>query len=192
MKHKRSSIRLKGYDYSQTGAYFVTVCVQDKRCLLGNVEDDGVVLSPVGKFVYQCLNQIPDHFDSAELDEVVIMPNHIHVIFIINNDNVGAIHELPLQKQRRKMLIPKIVGWFKMNSAKRANLILQKTGQRFWQRNYYEHIIRKDGELNRIREYILHNPIQWKYDRENPDHIPCQTANDNWNQIEEIIYGKPT
>lgn len=64
--------------------------------MLGNIDDNGVVLTQVGKFVYQCLNQVPDSFDSVELDEFIIMPNHIHAIIIINNDNVGAIHELPL------------------------------------------------------------------------------------------------
>lgn len=79
----RRSIRLKGYDYSQTGAYFVTVYVQDKRCLLGNIDKNGVALSRIGEFVYQCLNQMPDRFDFVELDEFVIMPNHIHALIII-------------------------------------------------------------------------------------------------------------
>ncbi len=76
-----------------------------------------------------------------------------------------------------------------MNSAKKANLILQKPGQRFWQRNYYDHIVRNENELNRIREYIIFNSMKWQYDRENPDHI-TGNKDDNLNQIEEIIYGK--
>lgn len=92
----------KNMDYSQAGAYFVTVCVQDKRCFLGNVVDNGVALSSVGECVYQSLNQIPERFESVGLDEFVIMPNHVHAIIIINDDNVEVIHELPLRKQRRK------------------------------------------------------------------------------------------
>lgn len=190
IKHNRKSIRLKGYDYSQTGTYFVTVCVQGRRCLLSNINDNDILLSSIGKFAYQCLNQIPDRYDSAELDEFIIMPNHVHVIIIINNDDVGVIHELPLRKQRRKMLLPQIIGWFKMNSAKRANAILKKSGQRFWQRNYYEHIVRNERELNQIREYIIYNPMRWQYDRENPDRAHDNTDNTDFHQIEEIIYGK--
>ncbi len=212
-KNNRRSIRLKEYDYSLTGTYFVTVCVHDKKCLLGTVSDNGVVLSPIGEFVNRYLNQIQDRFDSAELDEFVIMPNHIHAIIVINNDNVdtmdgctatvGAIHKLPdtqftqiahtgnsnqlrliheltIQEQRRKMLISKIMGWFKMYSANKANIILRKSVQRFWQRNYYDHIVRNENELNRIREYIINNPMKWQSDRENPDHIVC---NDNDNNL---------
>ena len=98
------------------------------------------------------------------MDEFIIMPNHIHGIIFI----VGAIHELPLQKYRRKMLLPKVIGYFKMNTAKQFNQILNRTGQPFWQRNYYEHIIRNEKELNRIREYIQNNPLKWELDRENP------------------------
>jgi Transposase and inactivated derivatives len=189
LERSRRSIRLKGYDYSQAGAYFVTVCVQDRRCLLGNVDDNGVVLSPVGGFVYQCLGQIPDRFETVELDEFVIMPNHVHVLIIIH-DHVGVIHELPLHKRRRNMLLSKIIGRFKMNSAKMANLKLQNSGQRFWQRNYYEHIVRNENCLNRIREYIINNPMRWQYDRENPYGIHDNDGNNKMDQIEEMIYGK--
>ncbi len=190
-KRGRRSIRLKGYDYSREGAYFVTICVQDKRCLLSSVKDCGVVLSSIGEFVYQYLIQIPVHYNSAELDGFVIMPSHVHALIIIH-DNVGAIHELPLhelplRRQRRNMLLPHIIGRFKMNSAKMANLKLQKSGQRFWQRNYYEHIVRNEDSLNRIREYIINNPMRWQYDRENPNRIHDNTGNNKMNQIEEII-----
>lgn len=228
LKHNRRSIRLKGYDYSQTGAYFITICVHDKKCLLGVTEEDNsVTLSPIGKFVYHCLNQIPDRFDSVELDEFVIMPNHIHAIIIINNDNEGAMERrnstvgarfIALHKYKpddpsyRKPGIEK-PGFDESNHYIKNNPMLSNPAtlgkiMRFfkaqtthmirnvgnysyfqWQRNYYDHIARNENELNRIREYIIYNPMKWQYDRENPDHITCNN-NDNINQIEEIIYGK--
>ena len=111
------------------------------------------------------------------MDEFVIMPNHVHgIISIVSDSEVGAIHELPLQqynnwKERRRMVLPKIIGRFKMNSAKHINQIRNTLGIPVWQRNYYEHVIRDEEELNRIREYILTNPSQWEKDENNPVNI---------------------
>jgi REP element-mobilizing transposase RayT len=110
------------------------------------------------------------------------MPNHVHgIIVIIHNEtnpigaigdrDVGAIHELPLRNElshRRRMLIPKIVGYFKMNTAKEINQIRNTPGVPVWQRNYYEHIIRDERDLDRIRAYIAENPLRWPEDEENP------------------------
>lgn len=173
-KYHRHSLRLRDYDYSQSGAYFITICTKNKECLLGEIINGKtplVRLSPVGKIVRKFWLEIPEHFPNVELDEFVIMPNHIHGIIIIK-DSVGAIHELPLlQLFRRKMLIPKIVGWYKMRSAKHINTIRRTPGMSVWQRNYYEHIIRNEESLNRIREYIINNPIKWEIDKENPKNI---------------------
>jgi REP element-mobilizing transposase RayT len=106
------------------------------------------------------------------------MPNHFHGIITINN-HVGAIHELPLHelplqiepKQRRKMLLPKIIGFLKMNSAKEINQIRATLGYPVWQRNYYEHIIRSEEEMNRIHRYIIDNPAKWAEDENNPTNI---------------------
>lgn len=81
--------------------------------------------------------------------------------------NVGATHELPL-RSRQKMLLPKLIGYFKMNTAKKINQMFNLSGKAFWQRNYYEHVIRSEEELKRIREYIQNNPLRWELDRENP------------------------
>ena len=178
--HKRRSIRLRGYDYSQVGGYFVTICSWQKECLFGDVIKEENKLNELGIIVKECFENIPNRFRNTEVDRFVIMPNHIHVIIIISKSvgksNVGAIHELPLQhepsiqyrKQRRQMLLPKIMGWLKMNSAKAINQIRDTSGRSVWQRNYYERIIRNEKELNRIREYIWNNPLQWHLDEENP------------------------
>ncbi|TWU30933.1 Transposase IS200 like protein [Candidatus Brocadiaceae bacterium S225] len=200
LKHGRRSIRLKGYDYSQAGAYFVTVCVQGRRCLLGNVDDNGVVLSTIGAFVYQCLGQIPDRFETVELDEFVIMPNHVHAILIFD---VGARFIVPYKRgfdksnpyiRNNPMLLNsdtlgKVMRSFK---AKATHMIRNVGNCSYfqWQRNYYEHIVRNEDSLNRIREYIIHNPMRRQFDRENPDYIHDNGGNYKMDQIEEMIYGK--
>jgi len=192
--HHRRSIRLEDYDYSSEGAYFVTMCTQNSECLFGEIVNGQMILNEYGKIVQQCWNDLPIHYDNIALDAYVIMPDHFHGIILItdNVDNVGAIHELPRQRQdelprqrqdelprqrqdelprqrqqqqqRRKMLLPKIVGRFKMNSAKKINQMRNTPGISVWQRNYYEHIIHDEKSLQNIRKYIINNPLQWYYD----------------------------
>ncbi|MFH1837941.1 MAG: transposase [Candidatus Kuenenbacteria bacterium] len=171
--HHRQSIRLKGYDYSQNGAYFITVCVQNKECIFGKIENEKIILNQYGEIAKKYWLEISNHFPNVILDEFVIMPNHIHGIIIIDA-SVGVIHELPLQKMqiiRRKMLLPKIIGFFKMNVAKLINIKLNRQGQSIWQRNYYDHIIRDEKSLNEIREYIVNNFLKWELDRNNPKNL---------------------
>jgi REP element-mobilizing transposase RayT len=169
-KHGRHSIRLMGYDYSYGGAYFITICAHSQRCLFGEVKDSEMVSNEFGQIVQKYWHKLPELYPQAAFDMFVLMPNHIHGIVAIE---VGAIHELPLQGrlQRRRMLIPKIVGRFKMNTAKRINLLRGMPGVQVWQRNYWEHIIRNEESLNRIREYMLSNPKRWLLDRQNPTRI---------------------
>ncbi|MCX5994504.1 MAG: hypothetical protein NTV59_00660 [Chloroflexi bacterium] len=169
-KHSRRSIRLMGYDYSQKGAYFVTVCTNGQRCLFGEVKDGEMVSNEFGQIVQTCWDKLPELYPQAAFDMFALMPNHIHGIVVIE---VGAIHELPLQDrlQRRRMLIPEIVGRFKMNTAKRINVMRGMPGVQVWQRNYWEHIIRNEESLNRISEYMIGNPKRWLLDRQNPTRI---------------------
>jgi len=185
--HHRRSIRLQDYDYSSEGAYFVTMCTQNRECLFGEIVNGEMILNEYGKIVEQCRNDLPNHYDNIALDAYVIMPDHFHgIIFIVSVDSVdavdsvnaidsvdsvsvGAIHELPRlkQQQRRKMLLPKIVGRLKMNSAKQINQVRNTPGISVWQRNYYEHIIRDEKSLENIQKYIINNPLQWYYDNNN-------------------------
>jgi len=168
-KHHRHSIRLQGYDYSSEGAYFVTICVKDRECLFGKIQNEQMILNEYGKIVEQCWLNLPNHYHNIVLDAYIIMPNHFHgIIFIVDSSdnnvraiNVRAIHESPRQQQRRKMLLPKIIGRFKMNSAKQINQIRNMPGVPVWQRNYYEHIIRNEESLNNIRNYIINTPSKW-------------------------------
>lgn len=172
---------MKDYDYSRIGMYFITICTHKKTCILGNIDSGGVILSELGRMAEELWSTLPERFSNINLDEFVIMPNHLHAI--INITTVGAIHELPRnhklpaqnnRSQRRKMLIPRIIGYFKMNSANKINQLRHSSGKPVWQRNYYEHVVRNENELNRIRKYIQVNPMDWHLDVENPERINNQ------------------
>jgi REP element-mobilizing transposase RayT len=191
----RKSLRLPNYDYSGNGAYFITICIKNRECLLGKGCDRKVILNEFGLIVTKIWSSLTTRYEQIELDEFVVMPNHIHGIIIINP--VGTIHELSLQgelslqklskelsiKERRKMLLPKAIGYFKMNSAKQINQMRQTVGMSLWQSNYYEHIIRDETALNRIREYIINNPLKWHEDIENPQGNPDRQEIQFWQDV---------
>ena len=177
--HHRHSIRLKVYDYSQTGAYFVTICTQDRKYLFGDIVGGEMRLNDAGRMVNRIWNDLPVKYPGIEIDDFIVMPNHVHGIIVIHSVHVGAIHELPLrdettnqdQKHRRQMLVPKIIGRFKMCTAKQINIDRDTQGTPVWQRNYYEHVIRDEDDLTRIWQYIIDNPIKWAEDEDNPVNI---------------------
>jgi REP element-mobilizing transposase RayT len=156
----------------------VTVVVEDRRTILGSIVDDMMQLSSLGDIVLDTWSGIPKRYKGTELDDCVVMRNHFQGIIIINDQSGGAIHESPLQentqeeymKQRIRMTLSKIVGWFKMNSAKQINFEQRTSGRTVWQRGFYDHIIRNEADLHRIRTYMANNPLQWAIDEENPDH----------------------
>jgi REP element-mobilizing transposase RayT len=158
----RRSLRLKEYDYSRDGAYFVTICAHRRLCRFGRIAHDDVQLNAEGRIIASCWNEIPKHFPTVSLDAWVIMPNHLHGIIIITTDdtNIGSSASLGI-----------IVGAFKSAATKRINQSRAASGS-VWQRNYYEHVIRDESSLNRSRKYIEENPARWAYDRENPGAIP--------------------
>jgi REP element-mobilizing transposase RayT len=195
--HHRRSIRLKRYDYSQAGAYFVTVCVKDHACLFGDVEQGEMNLNNAGNMVKTWWLSIPDKYKHVELDEYMIMPNHFHgIIKIVGADqcvcpDVCLCHDpyIPENSNETRKKgehknkgehmgspLPRIIQWFKTMATNEYIRGIDAQGwERFngklWQRNYYEHIIRDEKELNRIREYIVNNPMQWDLDSENPQNM---------------------
>ena len=192
MRRNRKVIRLKEYDYSQAGGYFITICTHNREYLFGQVVNYQMMLNKTGETVKQWWLKLEDKFINVKLDNYVVMPNHIHgIIVVIEKDKVGAIHELPLQSGmmlRRQMLIPKTVGYFKMNSAKYINRLRDAMGYPLWQRNYYEHVIRNENELDRITEYIQNNPLKWDLDRENPSSRNFNMEHDRyWKEIYESV-----
>lgn len=185
-KFHRRSIRLKGFDYSSAGEYFVTICTHGRQHLFGEIIQNEMQLNEFGLIAQSVWQNLPLRYHHLELDEFVVMPNHIHGILIINenaaagvkeeNGWVGAIHELPLPGEpdnllsrsgRRKMTIPLVIGYYKMNTAKKINQSRQTLGQSVWQRNYYEHIICNGCEYEAIANYIADNPLNWCGDPEN-------------------------
>lgn len=166
-RQHRRSIRLKGYDYSQVGAYFITVCAQNRECLFGSVVDGEMRLNGAGTIVADEWLKTTMIRDEIELDEWVVMPNHFHGIVWINHHRRGDWPVAPTGPQPRSL--GSLMAGFKSAVTKRINENRQTPGEKIWQRNYYEHIIRNESELNRIREYIVNNPLQWELDRENPD-----------------------
>ena len=168
--HHRKSIRLKGYDYSRSGLYFITICVLDKKCLFGRIENGEMILNNAGKVAEVCWLAIPEHFPNTVLHEFVVMPNHIHGIVELT---VGAENFQPPQSPNQyrrnefqKMIphsIGSIVKGFKIGVTKwfRNNTDIES----IWLRNYYEHIIRSEKSYYQISEYIINNPKKWKEDK---------------------------
>ena len=177
-KHHRRSIRLKDYDYSQPGAYFVTMVTWQRKVLFGDVVDGEMVLNEFGKIVQKWWQEIPIHFPNVETGAFVIMPDHVHGVILIgeHRDTVSVskdyiYHQIHgVETTPRQMpTLGQIVAYFKYQSTKEMNL-LDNTGTitKFWQRNYYEHIIRDDGDYHRVEQYIQANVSNWSNDKENP------------------------
>lgn len=187
-KHHRRSIRLKGYDYAQAGAYFVTICTQNRECLFGDVVDGEMRSNDAGCMIQKWWHESAEKFKNIELDEFVIMPNHFHGIIMIVGAALCGRPEINAQPpttgyttgtgqpQRVAPTLGNIIDWFKtMTTNEYIRNVRQENWPPFngklWQRNYYEHIIRSEKEMNRIREYIIENPMRWADDENNPDTI---------------------
>ncbi len=170
-KYHRRSIRMRSYDYSNPGAYFVTICTWQKECMFGHIVDGEMRLNEFGAVLNECWNRLVNHYFHIELDECIIMPNHMH--FIINIvDTVGAgFKPAPTMTSRKRHGLPEIVRALKTFSSKQINVIRTTQGRPVWQRNYYERVIRNEKELFQIREYIQNNPRQWDLDKENPGNM---------------------
>ena len=196
-RQQRRSIRLKGYDYSTAGAYFVTVCADGRALLFGDIVDDAVRLNPCGMVVSETWDALPVHYVYVSLDAFIVMPNRVHGI-ILFDDRADALvgADLTTQTSGTKSVgagfkpaptsggivgsgaglkpaptrhgLPEIVRAFKTFSAKRINDLRGTPGAPVWQRNYYEHVVRDERALNRIRQYIAENPVRWADDPDNP------------------------
>jgi len=173
--YHRRSIRLKGYDYSQSGAYFVTICTKDRKSYFEKYRG-------LKEIVKRQWEELPQRFPGLTLDEFVIMPNHIHGIFIVGAGLAPALSHRATARvaptfsvDRRAPTVGEIVrtfkslcihDWLTHIKEKKIDVI-----GKFWQRNYYEHVIRNEDELNKIREYIQNNLLKWDLDKENPGRI---------------------
>jgi len=185
-KHHRRSIRLKDYDYSQAGAYYVTIDIQNRECFLGEIVDYEMIMNEAGKMVDEQWNALLERFPNIELDVYQVMPNHFHGIIVI----VGAILVVAPDMETKNIpengagtrpvptknpTLGNIVGAFKsITTNEYIDGVDNKNWPQFykklWQRNYYEHVIRDEKDLNRIRDYIQSNPANWDEDEENPNY----------------------
>ena len=177
-KHHRRSIRLRGYDYSQSGAYYITTCTHNRRCLFGKIADGEMRLNDVGQLVQRVWDGLPEHYPHVELDAFVMMPNHVHGIVVLTGTGLKPTPTAATRPMRQGL--PEIIRAFKTFSARRINDFRHTPGTPVWQRNYYEHIIRNEDALNRIRQYIADNPDNWAEDRENPHRQPPRTGRPRW------------
>ena len=174
-RHHRHSIRLESYDYSQQGAYFVTICTQNRQCFFGNIVDGNVSFSDVGEMVLSQWKMLPERFAPVVLDEYVLMPNHLHGIIYLSSSEGEHTITPPNEWQPRTFQRParntlgEVVRSFKAATARLVRVA--GYGDFAWQREYYEHIIRHEQDLERVRLYITNNPAHWSEDEFNP-HLP--------------------
>lgn len=147
---ERKSPRIRAYDYASADAYLVTACTRVRACLFGRVEQDEMLLGPLGRVVQEAWKAIPDHYPTVALDVFVVMPNHLHGIVWL----ARAGHAPPL---------PVVIASFKAAASRAA-------GEALWQRSFHDRVVRNESELQAFRRYIAENPLRWAMDRENPRH----------------------
>ncbi|MCJ7509237.1 MAG: hypothetical protein MUO85_11035 [candidate division Zixibacteria bacterium] len=165
-KYRIPSARLLHYNYSKNGVYFVTICTKNFECYLGEVVNDKMILSEIGKITDEYWREIPKHFPFVKLDAFVVMPNHLHGILIIDK-TVETQNLASLQKNKfgpQSQNLASIVRGFKIGVKKYAVIHNISFG---WQPRFYDHIIRNNKSLNGIREYIQNNPLKWELDKNN-------------------------
>ena len=208
-KQRRRSLRLRGYDYSQAGAYFVTLGTPNRECLFGDIVHGEMVLNDAGRMVQAIWDELPPNYPGIGIDAFVIMPNHIHGIITIQPHHVGATPRAcpddaarpPHTGQPRgvaptindtshlaqtgrgvtptTLALPDVVHRFKTLTTKRYTDGVRHNGWKpfsgkLWQRNYWEHVVRDERELHRMRQYIINNPTKWEFDRLN--NLPADSA----------------
>lgn len=159
MRRQRRSPRLAGYDYSQAGAYFVTFCTHERQHLFGEVIDGMIQLTPAGAIAWRCWDEIPVHFPTVEIDHVVVMPNHVHGIIVIQSTPPAPDSKTPAPPS-----LNTVIGLYKSTVTKFIRREDDPSIAQVWQRSYHDHVIRTEEELARIRDYINTNPQRWHED----------------------------
>jgi putative transposase len=173
----RRTMRLRGYDYTGAGAYFVTICTFGKACILGHIRDDQMVPSEYGSIVLAAWDDIPNHVAHVDLDAFALMPNHLHAITVIaDSPSIAASPRSAgtstTPRGAASGSLGAIVGSFKAATTRRINALRGSPGATIWQRDFYDHIVRDERSLDRIRHYIGANPSRWAQDDENPANRP--------------------
>jgi putative transposase len=160
-RRRRNSLRLQGYDYSQPGDYFVTFCAQDRLCLFGDIEKARMTLNPLGQMVEEAWYELPTHYGHVVLEDMVVMPNHVHAILQLTNA------DLPFRPP-----LSEVVRAWKAFSARTINKFRNTPTTRIWQRGFWDHIIQNDKQRWWIQTYIRENPLRWTLDQLHPNQPP--------------------
>lgn len=173
---KRRSIRLRGYDYSQDGAYFITICTYGRECLFGSITEGELSLNEYGLAVRAEWMKTSQVRTNLETDVFVVMPNHFHAVLFIGKTTGTARRAATDTREAfgrpRSDSLPTVVRSFKAAVTKLVNDLRGTPGMPVWQRNYYEHVVRGEADLEIIRDYVTGNPGKWSLDAENPDYSP--------------------
>jgi REP element-mobilizing transposase RayT len=172
MNKDRKHIRLSNHDYSSDGEYFITICTANKECFFGKIENDEMTLNEIGEIANKYLQEIPNHFPHAQLDEFIVMPNHIHCILSLENKIVGTSHvmsQMGMHAHNRnefskpvKGSVSVIIQQFKASVKKWCNANNHEYFE--WQSRFHEHIIRDGNSYEKIKNYIINNPKNWDND----------------------------
>ncbi len=159
---QRKQNRLDNYDYGSGGAYFITICTKDRRCILSHIVGTGVLdcpqieLTPYGEIAHKYIRQLHDFYDHISVENYVIMPNHIHLLLFINNNGQSRT-PVPTETDRRNSVLAQWISTFKRFCNK-------EYGENIWQRSFYDHVIRNGHDYDEIYRYISENPIRWQQD----------------------------
>jgi putative transposase len=199
--HHRKSIRLKGYDYSRKGLYFVTICCKNRACLFGKIESGEMFLNDAGNMIEKWYFELENKFPDIKCQEMIVMPNHIH--FIIENtsdiatvranlgvrpDDTGQTHRSAPTETSEQIFgehigspLHRVIQWFKTMTTNEyirgvKNLGWEPFYKKLWQRNYWEHIIRNENSYQNISNYIINNPSKWKEDILNNENRNCNKS----------------
>ncbi|MGR3218205.1 MAG: transposase [Candidatus Anammoxibacter sp.] len=190
-KYRIESHRMPGWDYSSSGAYFITICVQNRVHLFGEIGNAKIILNEFGEIAFNEWEKSSEIRSEIALDEFVVMPNHLHGIVIINNDNEKNIglggsgdsgdsdivetHGRASLRRRPKSISSFAAGYKSSVTTLANKIIVEKNGQlynrknKLWQANFHDRIIRNESEFHKIKQYIINNPINWETDRNNKD-----------------------
>lgn len=163
LKPSRKTIRLKDFDYSSAGYYFVTLVSHQRKKIFGEITEGKIGLNQVGVIAEETWESIPLHFPNIKLDSFIVMPNHFHGIIQIKETGAGSTSTGSTKNQPLGV----VIGSFKSAVTKRVHGLGLLVHERIWQRNYHEHIIRDELDYHRILDYIEQNPVNWLYDEEN-------------------------
>lgn len=170
---ERKNTRMKQWDYSSEGCYFVTICVKNRAHVFGVVDNGKMILNERGKFAYECWEQIPIHFPDVEIEQFVVMPNHVHGIVVLKNKTEHVVRNkyiyslstngIKKSKNRNMMKLSKIIATYKAAVTRKINK--NPSNNYFaWQRSFHDHIIRGEREFHNIQNYIFFNPDNWRDD----------------------------